>query len=102
MFQAYLISCLIDGKIYVGITSRSLAQRWSEHLYASRQRRVRQTISSAIAKHGHQNFHIEAVCSARTWEAICDAERMLILQYDCLAPRGYNLRSGGEGAFGCA
>lgn len=101
VFQAYVIRCLIDGKIYVGITSRSLRQRWNEHLYASRKRHVRQTISSAIAKHGSQNFEIEAVCSARTWADICEAEKALIVQYDCLAPRGYNLRDGGEGVFGC-
>jgi len=101
IFQAYLIRCLIDGKVYVGITSRSLVQRWNEHLYASRQRPRRQTISAAIAKHGANNFIIEAVCSALSWEAIGDTERALIVQYDCLAPRGYNLRAGGEGAFGC-
>lgn len=101
MFQAYLIRCLIDGKVYIGITSRSLAQRWNEHLYASRQRPRRQTISAAIAKHGANNFKIEAVCSARSWEAICETERALIVQYECLAPCGYNLRAGGEGAFGC-
>ena len=101
MFQAYIIRCLIDGKVYVGITSRSLAHRWNEHLYASRQRPRRQTISAAIAKHGASNFQMEPICSALSWGAICESERELILQYDCLAPRGYNLRSGGEGSFGC-
>jgi hypothetical protein len=30
LFQAYLITCLINGRRYVGITSRSLKERWAE------------------------------------------------------------------------
>lgn len=98
MFQAYLMRCLIDGKVYIGITSRSLRERWNGHVYASRNRPGRQTVSRAIAKHGSGNFTIEAICSARSWADICEAEKRLIVQYDCIAPKGYNLRAGGEGA----
>lgn len=100
MFQAYLIRSLIDGKVYVGITSRTLRQRWNEHVYFARKKRARMTIGYAIAKHGPENFQIEAVASARCWADACEVERLLIAQYDCLAPHGYNLRPGGEGAYG--
>lgn len=100
MFQAYLITCFITGRVYVGITSRSLKRRWSEHCYESRKRRCRMTIGYAITKYGAENFRIEAICSARSWDELCAIEKILIDQYDCRAPRGYNLRSGGEGAFG--
>lgn len=100
MFQAYVIRCLIDGKLYVGITSRSIRQRWNEHLYESRRDRSRMTVAWAIAKHGADNFRIEPVCCARSWSDICAAERALIEQHGCVAPVGYNLRKGGEGAFG--
>src|SRR3990167_1700346 len=100
MFQAYLIRCLIDGKVYIGITSRSLRARWNEHLYESRRGRARMTVAWAIAKHGAENFRIEALCCARSWADICATEQALIAQYDCIAPRGYNLRPGGEGAYG--
>lgn len=100
LFQAYRICSLIDGKVYIGITSRSLKARWAEHLYESRRKRSGMTISAAIAKHGAENFVIETVCCARSWGDICDAERLLIDQYSCRTPRGYNLREGGEGAFG--
>lgn len=100
MFQAYLISCLIDGKVYVGITSRSIRQRWNEHTYFARKSRGRMTVAYAIAKHGPGNFRIDPVCSMRSWADACEIERLLIAQHDCIAPRGYNLRAGGEGAYG--
>ena len=67
-FQAYAIRCLVDGKVYVGITSRSIRQRWNEHLYESRRGRARMTVAWAIARHGADNFRIEPVCCARSWE----------------------------------
>lgn len=57
-------------------------------------------ISLAIAKYGSENFKIEAVCSAPSWSAICDAETALIVQHATRAPNGYNLSDGGEGPFG--
>jgi group I intron endonuclease len=100
VFQAYCLTCLTTGRVYIGITSRSLKRRWNEHLYASRTARRRMTIGWAIAKHGADEFRIEALCCARSWADICEVERVLIEQYDCRAPKGYNLRNGGEGVFG--
>lgn len=101
IFQAYLITCLVSGKVYIGITSRGLRRRWAEHLYDSRSSRTTMAISRAIAKYGSENFTIEAVCSARSWKDICAAESILIAQYGCRLPNGYNLSEGGEGPFGC-
>lgn len=100
MFQAYLISSLIDGKIYVGVTSRGLNRRWAEHLCDAKKRNAKMTISRAIAKHGAENFVIESVCSAKSWADICAVESMLIVQFKSRAPHGYNNSNGGEGPFG--
>jgi len=100
MFQAYLITCLANGKVYVGITSRPLKDRWAEHLYESRRGRATMTISRAIAKHGASQFRMEAICSARSWADLCAVENILIAQHSARGPCGYNLRSGGEGSFG--
>lgn len=98
LFQAYLIRCLINGKVYIGVTSRPLNRRWAEHLYDST--RGAMAISRAIAKHGAGNFSIEPICCARSWADICAAEAILIVQWGTRAPNGYNLSDGGEGAFG--
>lgn len=100
MFQAYLITCLVTGKCYIGITSRDLDQRWSEHLYDARSGRTAMLISRAIAKHGAENFKIEVIVCARSWPDICAAESILIEQHATKSPRGYNLSNGGEGPFG--
>lgn len=100
LFQAYLITHLTSGKVYIGITSRALRNRWNEHLYESRRKRSVMTISRAIADHGAENFSMESVCCASNWEDICAIEVILIEQYNCRAPLGYNLREGGQGAYG--
>lgn len=100
MFQAYIISCLANGRNYIGITSRGLGRRWAEHLYDARKRGTKMTISRAIAKHGPENFQIEAICSARTWADICAVEAILIEQYATHGGGGYNRSRGGEGPFG--
>lgn len=100
VFQAYLITCLISGRRYIGITSRSLRERWNEHVYASRKRARSMTIGHAIAKYGPEKFEMIPICSARSWADICAAEVILIEQWNTQAPNGYNLRAGGEGVFG--
>lgn len=100
MFQAYLIRCLINGRGYIGITSRSIKQRWNEHLYEARVRRTGMAVTRAIAKYGPENFTIEAICCAKTWADICAAEKVLIDQFSTRRPTGYNVSNGGEGPFG--
>jgi hypothetical protein len=101
LFQAYLITHLSSDKVYVGITSRTLRRRWNEHLYGALSGRATMTIGRAIAKHGAEDFRMEAVCCARSWEDICAVEALLIVQHGTRSPHGYNLRAGGEGAYGC-
>lgn len=98
MFQAYIIRCLKNGKRYIGITSRGLKRRWTEHLYDAG--RSHMAISRAIAKHGKEAFQIEPLCSAQSWNEICAIERALIDQHGTRAPRGYNISEGGDGPFG--
>jgi group I intron endonuclease len=98
VFQAYIIRCLANGRAYIGITSRGLKRRWSEHIYDAS--RSRMAISRAIAKYGASQFRIEAICSARSWEDIWAVESVLIEQHGTRAPAGYNVGAGGEGPFG--
>ena len=100
MFQAYLITCITSGRRYVGITSRTLRQRWNEHLHDARKRPKANVLFKAIARHGPENFTMELLCCARTWADICAVEALLIAQHGTLAPDGYNLTLGGEGRYG--
>jgi len=94
MFIAYLVTNLVNGKCYIGITTRALAKRWAGHRHQGRGR-----IGAAIRKYGAASFTIEHIASARTLEDLLALERLLIVQYDTIAPKGYNLCAGGEGVF---
>jgi group I intron endonuclease len=99
VFIAYIITNKVNGRAYIGITSRGVRQRWNEHLYDARVRRI-MLISRAISKHGPQNFTIRVLASAYDWRAICKLEQELISQHGTRAPNGYNVSEGGEGPFG--
>jgi group I intron endonuclease len=95
MFQAYIITCGVSARRYVGITGRSLAKRWSEHVYDAK--RGRTVLARAIAKYGPENFSIESICGFRSWASAQTVEDALIRQHGTMAPAGYNSMPGGRG-----
>jgi group I intron endonuclease len=99
-FQAYLITCLVSGHCYVGITSRGMRQRWNEHLYSARKRPNVGLVNRAIAKYGSAAFTIAVIMEASSWKELCALEPVLIKKFNARAPNGYNLSNGGEGPFG--
>jgi group I intron endonuclease len=99
-FQAYLVICLPSGRKYIGITSCSIRRRWNQHLSSARNRTYNGALLAAITKYGAENFTIEHLCSARSWEDLCTVESILIEQWGTLAPSGYNLCTGGDGRYG--
>jgi len=56
--RVYLITNLINGKRYVGITSRSLRLRWNGHVSNTKSKNV-SVLKKAIIKYGKENFSIE-------------------------------------------
>lgn len=88
----YVVTNKVNGKCYVGLTSRTLRQRKSEHCA-----RVKEgspyALHRAIRKYGEGSFVWVAVASCRTFEDACRAEQALITQ---LNPE-YNMTAGGEG-----
>lgn len=95
-----MITCVPTGRRYIGITSRSLRRRWAEHVYDAASKRTAMAIGRAIAKYGAENFLIESLCCASSWDDICATERVLIVQHGTRKPQGYNISEGGEGPFG--
>jgi len=96
-FVAYLVTCLVSEKKYVGITSTSIKRRWSGHVSQSRHANTK--FSRAIRKYGRQNFRIEVIASSRTFKDLLELERILISQYES-KEYGYNATDGGEGVLG--
>jgi group I intron endonuclease len=89
----YIITCKINGKLYIGQTTYTVEQRWHQHLNASKKKKW--AISAAIRKHGAENFEIIHYASCFDAEGLNIVEEDLIKEYNCLVPYGYNLASGG-------
>lgn len=96
----YLITCLITGKVYIGFTSRSIEERWKEHI--SDMRRYNSPLYRAMRKHGIENFTIREIDRHEDKEHCLKVlEPYYIKQYKSNNKKiGYNLTIGGEGCYG--
>jgi group I intron endonuclease len=100
IFRLYRVTNLVNGKIYLGMTSRSVKFRWSQHVQSSLKLKKRSAIAAAISAYGPQSFSVDLVCEVCGFESAANEERSLIKQYNCMAPLGYNLTTGGEKIYG--
>ena len=83
---------MVNGKQYVGQTTRTLEQRWKEHCRKSSQCTY---LHYAIKKYGKENFKVEQIDIALDKEELDYKEQQHIKCYNTLAPNGYNLNTGG-------
>lgn len=86
----YCISNIKNNKKYIGLTTRTIEQRFKEHTEAS------SAIGKAIRKHGIDNFRIEKIDDSDTKEELCKKEIYWIEKYNSFK-KGYNQTIGGEG-----
>jgi len=89
----------INGKCYIGQTTRNIDIRTKEHIYESLIRRHRSIIHDAIRKYGSDNFEWEVLCECDTRKELNEMEFHYIKQYDTYK-NGYNSTYGGEGISG--
>lgn len=97
--KIYKITNLVNGKIYVGYTKRSLEERFHEHAKCENHKSRCMPIAMAIKKYGYQNFKIELLEESdddkyihfereRHWIKILNAQDSKV---------GYNIADGGDG-----
>ena len=91
MYKIYCITNKINGKKYIGLTSRDPRIRFEEHM-----RSYQTILGKARLKHGLQNFTLEVLESSLNKEEVDERERFYIKQKETLAPKGYNLSHGGN------
>ena len=85
----YSITNNLDGKQYVGQTTRTLEERFSEHAEAD------SLLGRAIQRDGAENFSIEILAECETQEELDAQEKFYIKKLDCKHPKGYNVNDGG-------
>jgi len=95
MYAIYIITNVLNGMQYVGITN-DLGRRWKQHFHTNGSSPY---LHSAIKKHGIDAFVFSHLADAFDEEAAKMLERMLIAERNTKAPHGYNLTAGGEGLF---
>jgi len=93
----YKLTNIIDGKSYIGQTTRTVEERVLEHFkYHLKPDRGCRKLSFAIKKYGVENFKIETIDTADSLEDLNNKEIYWIEYYNSMK-NGYNLSSGGNG-----
>lgn len=88
----YRVTNMVNGKQYIGQTTRTLEQRWKEHCSNGSKCTY---LHNAIVKYGKENFKVEQIDIALDQEELDYKERQYINIYHTLVPNGYNLDTGG-------
>ena len=88
-----------SGKAYVGITVGTAQRRFRKHV-ANTNAGLDNAVHSAIKKYGAESVEVETLVVASDWDYLCELEKCAIEAFGTLAPKGYNLTTGGEGVPG--
>lgn len=96
----YKATNLINGKVYIGYTTKTLLERISAHVSKANcltQKHYTQAFKLALRKYGIENFSWEELAICDSKEEACSLEMQLIQEFNSMTPNGYNMTFGGEG-----
>lgn len=94
MGYIYKITNLINNKIYIGQTTRTIQDRWNQHISDSKRPDKQTYLYKAFNKYGIDNFKIEKIIEAPQ-EKLDELEIFYIKQYNSYYD-GYNMTLGGS------
>ena len=96
----YLVTNLVNGKMYVGQTIKTVEERWKVHLKEAKRGRVGH-LYQAIRKYGAGAFVAEGVTGCDSQGQLNELEKMWIILLGTKDKRwGYNMTFGGDGCSG--
>lgn len=85
---------------YIGITSKTLKQRVSDHYYEAFKRNSNYVFHKAIRKYGN-DLIFEVIENVDSWEKAKELEIQYIAHFEThISKNGYNSTLGGDGAYG--
>ncbi len=95
----YKATCIINNKIYIGITTRELSKRKERHIADAFNKESNLSFHRSLRKHGLENFTWDILeDSIKSKEQLNKRERYWIKKLKSNnAEFGYNLTSGGDG-----
>lgn len=105
--EVYLVTCIITGKQYVGITTRGYLNRWKRHIRASLKKKDNYKFHAAIRKYGVENFIIEVLerksySNPKRLVGWLYRREMFWIEKLETKRYGYNSTDGGDGVLGLA
>lgn len=93
-FYVYRIENKINGKFYIGKTSKTIDERWKRHKYDCNCKKDNTRLYNALRKYGYENFEIYVFeMLNEDHPRLNDRERYWI---EVLEPE-YNMTKGGDG-----
>lgn len=97
-YKLYKITNTINGKVYVGYTQKTLAQRFSQHKCRAITARKNTRLFNAIRKYGIKNFQIELVVESDNKQWILNVMEPHYIRFWNTQDSeiGYNMSSGGD------
>lgn len=91
----YKITNIVNNKVYIGLTTTSIENRWNCHIRDSKKNP--RHLYSSIRKYGIENFKIEKIDEINDFRKLGELERFYIEKYNSTNPNfGYNNTYGGE------
>ena len=95
-FRVYKITNAVNGKTYIGISSRPVEQRFKEHLSRAACTQRFSRLYAAMRKYGAENFSVEELEEAGDEDQVRYLECKYIAQFNSYR-KGYNCNLGGNG-----
>jgi len=92
----YIFTNLINNKKYIGITTKTLEERYKYHLWGINNGSY---FHNALRKYGVENFKLEILDKANSENELKEKEIYWIKFYNS-RKQGYNLTNGGDGVWG--
>lgn len=95
----YVLTNRVNGKRYIGQTSRALGVRWTQHIKDSKSGEY--AINRAIRKYGAHNFEVAMLATADSLAKLNELERQYVAEFGTFGGNGYNQTIGGDGVMLC-
>lgn len=93
-----MITNIINGKSYIGKTSKTIDERMKEHIKDSKKERCEiRPLYRAFKKYGVDSFEIKSIEKVEN-DDLSEREKFWISYYDTFK-NGYNATEGGDGSF---
>lgn len=95
IYIAYAIKNFINNKVYIGITSGNLYNRWQVHLWTAIKGDKKEMYVDMV-RYGVCNYYIEELLTIKRRSAYDPGiiENKLIIKYNSISPFGYNSVNG--------